>query len=176
MRKLFNRYLPDDETFKNHPNLRKIRHLLEDPNLWHLNRRSVSKAFAVGLFAAWVPSLGQMFMAAAGAIWFRANLPVSVVLVLITNPLTFAPMFYFAYLVGVWTLDVPLSLDSIPQDFNAMIAVIGDIWPPFLVGCLIVAVSSASVGYVAVRVLWRQVVARQWKHRGLARKARVPKG
>ena len=176
MRKLFNRYLPDNETFKNHPKLRKIRHLLEDPNLWHLNRRSVSKAFAVGLFAAWVPSLGQMFMAAAGAIWFRANLPVSVVLVLITNPLTFAPMFYFAYRVGVWSLDVPLRLDSIPSDFNEMIAIIGDIWQPFLAGCLIVATLSAALGYIAVRLCWRQIVVRQWRHRELARKAQLRKG
>jgi uncharacterized protein len=47
----------------------------------------------------YMPPIGQMFMAAAAAIVLRVNLPISVALVWITNPLTIPPMFYFAYLL-----------------------------------------------------------------------------
>jgi uncharacterized protein len=170
MRKIFNRFLPDTESLKNHPRLRGLKHLFEDPNLWHLNRRSVSKAFAIGLFAAWVPSLGQMFMAASGAIWFRANLPISVVLVLITNPLTFAPMFYFAYLIGVWVLQTPGQFDAVSFDLNEIASILAEVWQPFLLGCLIIASVSAAVGYAAVWLYWRHSVIKRWQKRRAARK------
>ncbi|MGH8548534.1 MAG: DUF2062 domain-containing protein [Methylococcales bacterium] len=172
MRKIFSRYLPDNAALKNHPHLRRIKHLLEDPNLWHLNRRSVSKAFAIGLFSAWIPSLGQMFIAAVGAIWFRANLPISVVLVLITNPLTSAPLFYFAYLVGARVLRTPNPIESISFDLNEILSVLGEVWQPFLLGCLIVASVSAVAGYAAVRLYWRHFVIKRWKQRRAARKPR----
>jgi len=55
---------------------------------------------AVGLFCAFVPLPIQMLLAAAAAIIFRVNLPISVGLVWITNPVTIPPMFYFCYKVG----------------------------------------------------------------------------
>ncbi len=85
MRKISRCYLPNNESFKKHPNPRGIKQLLEDPKHWRLNRRPVSKAFVAGLFATWILSLGLLFMAAAGAIWFRANLPISALLLAFGN-------------------------------------------------------------------------------------------
>ena len=59
-----------------------------EPNLWHINRYSVSMAFFVGLSLAFVPVPGQMLIAALAAVVLRCNLPLSVGLVWITNPLT----------------------------------------------------------------------------------------
>ena len=78
---------------------------LHRPNLWHLNRRSVSLAFAIGLWAMYTPPLPwQMVIAAIGAIYFNANLPIAVSLVWITNPVTWIPLYYAAYKVGSITL------------------------------------------------------------------------
>jgi len=55
----------------------------------------------------YLPPLGRLLIAAAGAIAFRVNLPISVALVWISNPVTIPPMYYFAYLVGSWILGVP---------------------------------------------------------------------
>ena len=101
--------MPDHEKLRAHPHLNKIfGKLLHDPNLLHLNRRSVSGAFFVGLFMAFVPLPTQMIFAAGVAIWLRVNLPISVGLVWITNPITIPPMFYFAYKVGAWILNEPV--------------------------------------------------------------------
>jgi hypothetical protein len=99
-KKLIKRYLPDHQTLRTHRHLQVFGARLHDPNLWHLNRRSASGAFAVGLFVAFIPLPLQMLLAAALAIVTQVNLPVSVALVWITNPVTMPPIFYFCYRVG----------------------------------------------------------------------------
>ena len=85
--------MPDHKKIRDHKHLRIFGKLLHNPSLWHMNRHSVAKAFAVGLFFAWVPVPFQMVLGAGGAILFHANLPLSVVLVWLTNPFTMPPMF-----------------------------------------------------------------------------------
>ena len=156
---LLKKYMPSHETIKSHKNLQFLGDKLHDPNLWHLNRRSVSMAFAVGLFCAWIPTPGQMAIAAIGAFYFRANLPISVGLVWITNPVTMPPLFYFAYLVGLLILNLPdasFSLDTILS---------GDILFPFLTGCLILGLMCSTAGYFGIDYFWRQHVTKKWSER-----------
>jgi Uncharacterized protein conserved in bacteria len=87
-KKFFQRYMPKRETLRDNKALRVFGSLLHDPNLWCLNRRSASGAFAVGLFMAFVPLPSQMIMAAGLAILFGVNLPLAVALVWVSNPIT----------------------------------------------------------------------------------------
>ena len=153
--------MPDPHEIKNSKTLRIFGSLLHSPNLWHMNRRSVTKAFMIGLFFAWWPVPFQMILAAAGAIVLRANLPISVGLVWITNPITMPIMFYFAYVVGTWVLGVPemhfemeLSLDWVVEEMIV-------IWKPFLSGCLILGVISSFVGYFGIQLAWRLNVTKR---------------
>ena len=168
-KKLIQRFLPDHKTIQEHKSLRFLSEYLSDPNLWHLNRHSVSKAFAIGLFAAWLPTLGQMLIAATGAILFRGNLPISVVLVLITNPVTSPPMFYFAYRIGAWTLNVPPMVEQMNYSFEGILTTFGTIWQPFLLGCSMLSIISALSGYAAVKILWRIAVIHNWNKRKASR-------
>ena len=109
-KKFIQRWMPNHEKVRNHPHLNKVfGTLLHDPNLLHLNRRSVTGAFFIGLFMAFMPIPFQMIPAAACAIWLRVNLPISIGLVWITNPITMPPIFYFSYKLGAWTLGMPVN-------------------------------------------------------------------
>ena len=165
-KKFIKRYMPDHEKIRNHKQLNKVfGKLLHDPNLLHLNRRSVSMAFFVGLFMAFVPLPSQMIMAAAIAIIVRCNLPISVGLVWISNPVTMPPLFYFAYKVGAWILSTPEHDFIFELSWNWLGTELAAIWEPFLLGCAICGVFFGGLGYVTIRLLWRLHIVNAIKER-----------
>jgi len=157
--------MPDHKKIREHKHLQFFGKLLHNPALWHLNRHSVAKAFAVGLFFAWVPVPFQMVLGAGGAILFHANLPLSVALVWLTNPITMPPMFYGAYKLGAVLLgeeiqhfDMELSWDWVAHEMTV-------IWEPFLLGCAVIGIVSSIVGYISIQFAWRAMVLHKWRNR-----------
>jgi uncharacterized protein (DUF2062 family) len=160
------RITPNHETIRKHRHLQIFGKRLHDPNLWHINRRSSAGAFAVGLFMAFVPIPFQMVWAAGAAMIFRVNLPLSVALVWVTNPVTIPPVFLFAYLIGTWVLGNPANAKSF--DFTLAWFQNGGlegIWAPLLLGSLICGVVCSVIGYCVIRGLWRLYAVRQWEKR-----------
>ncbi len=170
-RKLLKRWLPHDDTFRNHKHLRLLGTLLHNPNIWRLNRGSVSGAMSVGLFMAWAPVPFQMLLAAAAAIIFRVYLPISVVLVWVTNPLTMPPMFYFAYKVGTWLLGEQPGEVVFELSVEWLTTELGAIWEPFLLGCLLLGITCSILGNLLIRLLWRLHVITNWRKRRENRRA-----
>ena len=169
-RKIIRRYLPDAAQMRKHPRLRLFCRWLQPANLWHLNRRSVPGAVAVGLFWAFIPSPTQMLPAAATAIALRVNLPLSLALSWIANPFTMAPMFYFNYRIGTWLLDRPERSFSIELSWNWLTRELGLLWQPLFLGSVVVATCAAVLGYCSVHTLWRLHVAHAWTRRAGKRK------
>jgi uncharacterized protein (DUF2062 family) len=141
-------------------------------NLWHLNRYSASMAFFVGLFLAFVPVPGQMLLAAAAAVLLRCNLPLSVALVWITNPVTVPAIFWLAYQVGALLIDVPVREVEFAFTLEWFQDGLQRVWKPLVVGCLVCGLFFGSVGYFVINVLWRMRVVRQWRKRKHRRAAR----
>lgn len=138
----------------------------DDPRVWHLNRRSVAGAVAIGLFIAWLPIPTQMIVAACCAALLRVHVPLSVVMVWFTNPLTVAPLGYIAWFIGArllgseppaGTLD-RMGLWDLPQ-------LVGEAWPEVLAGCLFAGACSAVMGYLLTLTLWRVSTIRRWRRR-----------
>ena len=176
-KKLIKRLMPDHDKIREHKHLKAFfGTLLHDPNLFHLNRRSASGAFAVGLFMAFVPLPTQMLFATAAAIIFRVNLPLSVALVWITNPITIPPMFYGAYRLGAWILGT--SGKGVPDEFTLewLAEGINLIWEPLLLGCAILGTTSALLGYFSIRGLWRLHLIQHIKERRRKRALRENRG
>ena len=169
MRKNIRRYLPDAERLRAHPRLRPFSRWLQPANLWHLNRRSVPGAIAVGLFWAFIPSPTQMLPAAVTAMVVRVNLPLSLALSWVANPLTMAPMFYFNYRVGTWVLGGPERSFTIELSWDWLTRELSMLWQPLLLGSFVVAVCVAALGYCGAHTLWRLHAARSWTRRAAKR-------
>jgi len=164
-KKLIQRFMPSHDKVLKNRSLQIFGTLLHDPNLFHLNRRSVAGAFAIGLFFAWVPVPFQMVLSAAVAIPARVNLIIAVALVWVSNPLTMPVLFYFAYLLGGWVLGLPPSEFNFELSFAWLADGLAAIWQPFLLGCAIMGVTSSILGYALIRLLWRWNVVRRWEMR-----------
>ena len=145
---------------------------LLDPDLWHLSRNSVALAVSIGLFMAWVPVPFQMVLAAGAAILVRCNLPVSVAMVWVSNPVTMAPLFVAAHKLGGWMLDRPPGDFQIELSFRWLFEELGKVWEPLLLGCFVLGLASAILGQIMIRLIWRAHVIVSWRDRRIRRQRR----
>ncbi|MBU1191040.1 MAG: DUF2062 domain-containing protein [Gammaproteobacteria bacterium] len=174
-RRIIKRFLPDHGKLREHPHLRRFGARLQDGNLWHLNRRSVSGAVAVGLFCALLPLPFQMIIAAGFAIWWRVNLPISVALVWLTNPLTMPPVWYATYRLGALMLNLPPRELNFELSVHSMILNMQGVWKPLLLGSVVSGVVLAIVGFLLVRLAWRISIISQRRATLSRIKARLAK-
>ena len=179
-RKYFRRYLPSHEQVRQNRYIGRFGRFLHHPNLWHLNRASVSGGFAIGLFAGLIPGPLQMLTAALLAILLRVNLPVALITTLYTNPFTIVPLYIVAYYLGSMLTGVPAGAVVHPPDFDwsaigESIRVLASwslsLGPPLAIGLVTLALLLAAVGWCLVQVAWRAWVVMQWRQRRRRRSA-----
>ena len=168
-RKLIKKYMPDEQKLKSNRYLSWLGSYIHDPNLWHLTRKSVSKAFFVGLFCAFIPLPSQMVIAAIAALFVRSNLPISVGLVWITNPITIPPMFYFAYWIGTLMVGADAQQVEFVMSIDWLTAELSHIWLPLLVGSLACGIVSGTLGYFLMQGFWVWQVNKSWRKRKFRR-------
>ena len=154
-RKIFRKFLPHSDVITKNRWIKLLGPRLQDPLLWHINRRACSAAVALGVFCAFIPVPFQMLIAAVFAIWFRVNILVAVPMVWISNPLTMGPLYYFCYLIGVEVLGHEQLGFHFELSFKWLFDELAAIWLPFLLGCLVVGAISSLAGFLLVRILWR---------------------
>ena len=175
MRAHIRRWLPSPDELKSKRGLRWLKPLLERRWLWHLDRRRVAAGAAIGVFFGFLIPIGQIPLSAVGAFAFRANLPVAAVCTLVSNPLTYVPIYILAYKTGSALLGDEPSARHVraieravekPEKLWKKLAAIGK---PLAVGFVVFAVVGATVTWLAVNWIWILAVrlrrARPWHHR-----------
>lgn len=164
-RKILRRLFPSPETVRHHKSLQKLNKFIHDQDLWHLNQHSVSYAFFIGVFIGFIPTPGQMLLAAILAIIMRANLLISVALTWLTNPITTPPILYFSYTFGSWILGreyTPIHFEFTFDWFLSNLSIIG---LPIIIGTVLVGLILGTLSYFFVRLFWRWHVSQNWKKR-----------
>lgn len=177
-RKLFKRWSPDPNNLKANRNLRFLGKLLNDPNLFHMTRYSVSAACFWGLFIGFFPlPLGHIPAIALLALWLRFNLPIAFALIMVSNPITFTFIYYSAYVIGSWILHMPVADFAFEANWVWFKAFLADAWLPFVVGSFSLGLGFGCAGYLTVQWLWRWQVGSRWRkrHQRHASKSTTPK-
>ena len=165
-KKLIQKYIPNPKKIKNIKGIGVLSQWLGDPNLWHIHRHNTAKSFSIGLFWMAIPMPFQMISAAICAILIRANLPLSIALVWISNPFTMAPIFYFNYRVGSYLLGFnPDASLSFEMSWHWLTHTLGDLWVPLFAGSFLVGSTLAITSYFSLHLFWRFNVVSRWKTR-----------
>lgn len=173
MRKFFRDRLPGPDGVLQNRWLQPLRHWLNHPNLWHLNRHSVAGGIALGLFCGLIPGPFQMVGAALLAMWLRVNLPLALVSTLYTNPLTIVPLYLLAYRIGLLVLGNRVEQAVVPEfpewhwhdGLEPLWKWLAALGTPLLIGLPVLAAGLAALGYLAVRMAWRVAVHWKWRQR-----------
>lgn len=181
----FRRFLPAPESLCNNRWLRWLGPALLHPRLWRVRRRSLALGMALGFFFGLLVPLAQIPLSAAAAVALRANVPAAVASTLVTNPLTFGPLYYAAWRIGHTILDGPVaaaghpygghppadvaaSNASAPPDEGFWAGVerrVKAVGKPLLLGLAIMASVMGVLTYAGVSLAWRIAVLRKRRAR-----------
>ncbi len=174
-------WLPKAEAIRANRWLRWLGPALHDPRLWHISRRGLALGMALGFFFGLLVPLAQIPLSAAAAVVLRANVPAAVASTLVSNPLTFGPLYYAAWRVGSAILGQPgdarLSPDvTVPTEpaneswWRSAVRRISGIGKPLLLGLAIMATVVGFTTYFLVSAAWK--VAVLWKRHRRRRRLR----
>lgn len=193
-RSSFRRFIPTRDQLLASRFTRWMAPWLGQRRLWRLSRRGVALGVAIGIFFGLLIPIAQIPVSAAAAIVLRANLPAAMGSTLITNPVTFGPIYYLAYKAGARVIGQPVrdaeveaEIERITQEAHAEAAASGDPTPtpwqrmqalgkPLMVGLVLFAVIGGLTAYAAVSFGWWLWLRHKRRGRPLALRRRLPGG
>lgn len=154
------RQTPGKDDILASPWMAPVRPHLQDDRLWCLERHSVARGVAAGLFMGLLMPIAQMLFAAGASVLLRGNVPISVACTLVTNPLTVPPIYYAAYQIGDSVLPEALDLSWLMTDATNWLGQ-GLNWTvthgaPLMTGLLMLATVCSVLGFACVQLLWRR--------------------
>lgn len=177
----FKKWLPKPETVRQNRWLRWLGPVLHHPRLWHFSRKGIALGLALGIFFGLLIPVAQIPVSATVAVLLRANLPMAVASTLVTNPVTFGPVYYGAYRLGKRILGEPAlteaqaeallkSAHAAPDPeqgwtdrlahWSSKLRTVGK---PLIVGLSIIATVSGLAVYFLTSALW--ILKTRWTRR-----------
>ncbi len=169
MRRWLKRVLPDRGALEQHWCLKRFTGVILARGCWSFNRHSVTRAFALGLFIAFIPPTPllpvHVVTCALLGVYFRLNLPVLFATVFISNPLTWVPQIAGSLWVGAKLLGMDLMPFLRAMSHQTLWSDISELWAPLLLGALVLGLAAAAGGYLLASLAWRMRVAYHLRRR-----------
>ncbi len=144
--------------------LRWLSPWLRRPRLWRWSRRGVAMGVAIGIFFGLLIPVAQIPLSVGAAVLLRANVPAAAASTLVTNPLTFGPLYYAAYQLGHRVLGAPPAVDlpplpgiqkaTLPRQHQQMWKRVSDMGKPLLLGLTILATLMGLLSYAVTSLAW----------------------
>lgn len=159
-------YFPKREEMASNRWLAPIAHRFLSPELWRFTRRSVPRGVALGLFAAFIVPIGQIFLAAFMALPTRANVPLAAAATFVTNPFTLPFWLVVANKVGGVTLKMDavttgVATHGLENGRFSWLTEFFELAGVTAFGFVVLAIFSAAIGYLLAGAVWRVMVSRR---------------
>lgn len=129
-------------------------------DLWRFSRQSVRKGWIIGCLVAGNPFIGiQLAIGLPLGILLRANLLVIFAVSMTTNVATIGPFMLFCYAVGKLFTGEKLDAVAAEVDDPSFWETAFASSQTALLGCLVVSLSAALLGALAITLFWRPKAA-----------------
>lgn len=164
-------HIPTREQIVDNRWLRWLTPYLGHPRLWHWSRRGVAIGVGIGVFFGLLIPVAQIPLSAVAAVVLRANIPAAAASTLVTNPVTFAPVYYAAYKLGVWVTGANGEMAGhaenppAPDPDAGFWQRIANLGMPLLVGLTITATIAGFASYLLISLGWYLYVMRKRRQR-----------
>lgn len=182
-RRFVRRFLPDRGKLESGLP-RWVTRVLLSPQLWHLNRHSVSRGLAIGMFWAWIPMPMQSVPAVLCAIAMRGNVLLTYAACWLSNPFTMVPWVWISYRIGL-AVTGAAPMGNVVQEIRQLFEAVSEqgflaglrqgweyvtsnfhvVWV-FYVGSIVFAILTSLTTYVLIQWWWRWNLVRRWRRRG----------
>lgn len=170
--------MPTREQIEKSRWLRPFAHNVLRPELWRFTRRSVPRGVALGLFIGTIIPMAHFLVAAALAMFVRANVPVALAATFIGNPLTVAGIWWLGYRIGeallhadAMTQVAPVATAMQQTQADQLLTRLTGAGEDTAVGLFVIATVLAASGYLLASWIWRWRVARLRRRRIAERRA-----
>ncbi|NQY24783.1 MAG: DUF2062 domain-containing protein [Campylobacteraceae bacterium] len=161
-RKTLKKILPNHQKIKDNKMLKIFGSLLQKKEIWSLSRKKVLAGVFIGMFIAFIPMPFQMLLVTLLAIILNVNLPIPLVLIWISNPITMPFIYYFEYELGNILLNnqnaIEFSLDTMHENLSQIAS-------SLYVGAFVVCCFVSILSVVVLNFLWINKVKKQRKNR-----------
>lgn len=170
---------PTREEMAQNKYLAPIAHRFLSPELWRFTRRSVPRGVALGLFAAFIIPIGQIFLSAFLALPTRANVPLAALVTFVTNPFTLPFWLVIANRIGEFVLRFDAAGASLATSAStqgsswAWLTMAYEVGATTLLGYLVLSLLTPPIGWLLSGWVWRAVVSRKRAKRLKAMEARL---
>jgi len=169
---------PTREEMAQNKYLAPIAHRFLSPELWRFTRRSVPRGVALGLFAAFIIPIGQIFLSAFLSLPTRANVPIAALITFVTNPFTLPFWLVIANRIGEFFLRFDAASASIAASQAdsgtwAWLTMAYEVGAATILGYLVLSIVTPPLGWLLSGWVWRAVVSRKRARRLKAMEARL---
>lgn len=172
----FRKNMPTREQMEHNRFIRPFAGRVLRSELWRFTRRSVPRGVALGLLVGIIIPFAQILFAALLSVPLRANVPIAALTTFVTNPVTTPLLWIAAYWVGGWLLRVdaatvvaPVSRAIEQTELQQFLEWLTGATMVTAFGLVVIAIVSASLGYVISVWIWRWWTARKWARRAIRR-------
>ena len=159
MKKIFKKYSLKPEQV----NLGWFNKYLHKEVIWKWNKQTISRAFAIGLFCAFIPLPMHTLLAGILAIAFSANILLAMFLVWINNPITMVPIYFFEYKLGSSIIGIEMD-PNINFSLNYFIDNLATATFAIWAGGIIVSSLIGIIGYACIISIYKYKALKRLKY------------
>jgi uncharacterized protein (DUF2062 family) len=168
MQRWLKRITPDRHSLEKLWCLKPFKARVLDRGCWTFHRHSVTRAFALGLFIAFIPPTPlpvHIVTCVILGMWLRLNLPVLIATVFLSNPFTWLPQVAGSIWVGARLMGMDLMPMLHALRPRSLWTEVHQLWAPLLLGALVLGLAAAGAGYVLAQFAWRVHVLNHLRRR-----------
>ena len=129
-----------------------IKTRLMHKNLWRFSYDSVAKAFMIGMFWMMIPMPFQMVPAVFMCVYLRANTPLAIACVWISNPFTWLPIFFTNFIFGSYLLGMDVEVVGRHGYAIYVVQHVDQFWKPLYLGSVLGGIILGGLCYCGVYI------------------------